>query len=193
MIDIDPIFPWFLSHSLNQPFQPLRTCLIKFQCVIFCLTVNLQFSLTIKREIFVVKCVHTDSNRPYVTRLTRKTIFSLELVFRSSKSWSSRREKWNIILIVSDCCEISQFNFMNLFRSFSTQNIVDFDVTVGYLMAVKVLDSWANLGKNYPCDVIKFSNLILWLNVINNFFVPDIIGLEFIPFHYLAHGTHFMD
>ncbi len=106
LIYVDSIFPRLLCHPLNQPFQPLRTCLVKFQNVIFCLAIDFQFSFTIKREILIVKCVNTDSNRPYVTGLTRKTFLCLKLMLRSTKSWCSRREKRNIVLIVSNCCKI---------------------------------------------------------------------------------------
>ena len=106
LVDVYPVFPWFLCHFLDESFQPFRACLIEFQSVVFCLAIDFQLSLTIKWKIFIIKGVHADSDRPDVTGLAREPIFSLKLMFRSPETRSPRREKWNVIFVVSYCGEI---------------------------------------------------------------------------------------
>lgn len=139
----DPIFPWFLSHFRNKFLQPSGACLIKTKWIILGFNVDFQLSFTIEGEVLIVKCVHTNSNRPNITGFARKSVFGLELMFRTSKSRRSRGEEGYIVCVVPNCGIVDEFDFLQFVWGFCAKYIVDFDIPIGDIMIMQVLHSRA--------------------------------------------------
>lgn len=89
LINGNSFFPLFFCHLRDQLFEPRGTGFIELELVIFSFNVNFQLSLSIKRKVFKKEGIHTDPNGPDIRGFGRKSILSLELMFRASESWST--------------------------------------------------------------------------------------------------------
>ena len=182
-----PIFPVFAHHLLYSLCNHLGALWTKSQLDIFSTSIPLKLVIARKGHFLVIKEPHCDSNRPNISRFARISIRTCKLMLRSSKSRSTSWKVRNIIIALeSNSSKINNNDLITHFLSFSTQNIVHFNISVRNVIIMHILNPMTQFNKNYSHYISKTACFVLTTHVLYDFLVSIVAFIQFTPIHQLS-------